>query len=340
MSSRLKVILQYVLIILATGLLIWFSLGGLKVEGGENKWQYLQRTWGNANKGWLLAMAVITLISHFLRAIRWRILLQPVGYTPNVWDSFLSLMVGYLVNLVIPRGGEVSRCYNLYKLDKTPVEISFGTVVVERIVDVICLLTLVLLSFLLESKKLFAFIDSLPIGSAEGGSRGGTIALFAAGLAVTIAIIYFLISRNERANTFFRKTWGGFKGGLMSVFKLKSKWPFIACSITIWVLYFFMSYCVVQAFPATSLLGISAVMSLFAIGAIAMAVPTPGGAGSYHVMVPQGLVFLYAIPRTDAVAFTFIFHGWQTLILIVAGAISLVLTSLLVKKNSRSIKPS
>ena len=101
-----------------------------------------------------------------------------------------------------------------------------------------------------------------------------------------------------------------------------------------------MSYCVVQAFPATSTLGISAVMSLFAIGAIAMAVPTPGGAGSYHVMVPQGLVFLYAIPRTDAVAFTFIFHGWQTLILIVAGAISLILTSLLVKKNSRSIKPS
>lgn len=328
------------LIILATGLLIWFSLGGLKVEGDENKWQYLQRTWGNANKEWLLVMAAITLISHFLRAVRWRILLQPAGYTPNVWDSFLSLMVGYLVNLVIPRGGEVSRCYNLYKLDKTPVEISFGTVVVERIVDVICLLTLVLLSFLLESKKLFAFIDSLPIGSAEGSSRGATIALFAVGFVAIVTIIYFVIRRNERVSTFFRKTWGGFKDGLTSVFKLKSKWPFIICSITIWILYFFMSYCVVQAFPATSTLGVSAVMSLFAIGAIAMAVPTPGGAGSYHVMVPQGLVFLYAIPRTDAVAFTFIFHGWQTLILIVAGAISLILTSLFVKKNSRSIKPS
>ena len=119
----------------------------------------------------------------------------------------------------------------------------------------------------------------------------------------------------------------------MSVFELQNKWLFLFYSVLIWFLYFLMSYAVIQAFPETNHLGFSAVMSLFAIGSIAMAAPLPGGAGSYHVLVPQGLVFLYAIAEPDAVAFTFIFHGWQTAIMIVAGAISLVATSVLVKKQ-------
>ncbi len=336
MPSGLKAFLQYALIILATGALVWFSLRGIKVAEGGNKWDYLLQTWNNANKEWLLIMAFITLVSHLIRAVRWQMLLSPVGYRPKLSDSFISLMVGYLVNLVIPRGGEVSRCYNLYKLDKTPVEISFGTVVVERIVDIICLLILIVLSFLFESKKLFAFIKTLPLSSGSNGSRWTNALYVVAIIAGVVLILYLVIKRNQRMRSFLKKTWSGFKGGLLSIFMLKSKWPFILYSILIWALYFVMSYCVMRAFPSTSELGFGAVLSLFAIGSIAMAAPLPGGAGSYHVLVPQGLVFLYAIPRTDAVAFTFIFHGWQTAILIVAGAISLILTSFLVKKNSRT----
>ena len=94
-----------------------------------------------------------------------------------------------------------------------------------------------------------------------------------------------------------------------------------------------MSYTVILAFPQTENLGINAVLSLFAIGSIAMAAPLPGGAGSYHVLVPQGLVFLYLIKKSDAVAFTFIFHGWQTAIMIVCGAISLIISSMIMKAN-------
>ncbi len=335
MPSWFRTFLQYAVIFLATGLLIWFSLRGLTVGEGGNKWGYLMQTWKEAHKGWLILMAALLILSHCVRAARWRMLLAPVGFTPKFRDSFLSLMVGYLVNLVIPRGGEVSRCYNLFKLDKTPVEISFGTVVVERIVDILCLLFLILLAFFLESQKLFAFIDTIPKLAPGDNSRLKAVAYIVGGLITVTLLIFWLVKRNQRLRNFFRKTWSGFKGGLLSVFKLKNKWPFIIYSITIWLLYFFMSYCVVRAFPATSVLGLEAVLSLFAIGSIAMAVPTPGGAGSYHVLVPQGLVFLYGIPKTDAVAFTFIFHGWQTAILIVAGAISLIVTSLLVKKNPK-----
>lgn len=337
MSSRFKSILQYVIIIVITTGLIWFSLRGLTVGEGEDKFDFLLKTWLSANKGWLILMAVIALISHAIRAERWRMLIEPSGHKPRLGNSFLSLMVGYLVNLVIPRGGEVSRCYNLYKLDKTPVELSFGTVVVERIVDLICLLILLVLSFIIESEKLFAFIDTLPIG-AGGESKLPLILGFGVGLLVIGAMVIWLLKRNKRINDWLRKTWLGFKQGLLSVFKVRNKGLFIFYSVVIWLLYFVMSYTVILAFPETKHLGLTAVLSLFAIGSIAMAAPLPGGTGSYHVLVPQGLVFLYHVPMADAVAFTFIFHGWQTAIMIAGGAVSLIITTVIVKRKTAAEK--
>ena len=333
MSSRVKVFIQYVVVITITVVLIWFSLRGLRVGEGGNKWDYLVQTWLAADKGWLFMMALISIVSHYVRAVRWRMLLIPVGQRTSLAYSFLSLMVGYLVNLVIPRGGEVSRCYNLYKLDKVPVEISFGTVVLERIVDLFFLIILIAFSFLVESKRLIDFIKTLPINM--GGSGFRNLIYVVASAIVVFLILYWLVKKNKKANDFLIKTWKGFKGGMLSVFKLENKGLFIFYSALIWMLYFFMSYAVIKAFPATSVLGFHAVISLFAIGSIAMAAPLPGGTGSYHVLVPQGLVFLYHINQTDAVAFTFIFHGWQTIILIVAGVISLLITSLIVKKKSK-----
>lgn len=330
MSGPIKTFLQYALIFLITGLLIWFSLRGLT---GENKGEYLLQTWQSADKGWLMVMAVVAVISHLLRAQRWRMLLQPSGYEPKLKYSFLSLMVGYLVNLVIPRGGEVSRCYNLYKLDKTPVEISFGTVVVERIVDLVCLVVLIAIAFVVESEKLFAFIDTLPIGTGDHASRL-TIVAIALGVLVILAILaILLVKRNKKLNAFVVRTWHGFKDGFLSIFRLQNKGLFIFYSIAIWALYFVMSYTVILAFPETKHLGVSAVLSLFAIGSIAMAAPLPGGTGSYHVLVPQGLVFLYNVPQADAVAFTFIFHGWQTAIMIVGGALSLIITTIILRRK-------
>ena len=330
MSGPVKTFLQYAVIFGITGLLIWFSLRGLT---GENKGEYLLATWQSADKGWLIAMAVIAVISHLLRAQRWRMLLEPSGYKSTLNYSFLSLMVGYLVNLVIPRGGEVSRCYNLYKLDKTPVEISFGTVVVERIVDLVCLVALISIAFIVESTKLFAFIRTLPIGTGEGSSPLKALALIGIGLLVLLALAVWFIRRNKKLKDFVVRTWHGFKDGLLSIFRLKNKGLFILYSVVIWLLYFLMSYTVILAFPETKHLGVGAVLSLFAIGSIAMAAPLPGGTGSYHVLVPQGLVFLYNIPQADAVAFTFIFHGWQTAIMIVGGALSLILTSVILKRR-------
>ncbi len=333
MLSNLKAFFQYTLIFAITAFLIWFSLRGLQVKEGENKWEYIYNTWKAADKGWLMMMAGLLMISHVIRAERWKMLMEPTGYKITLKNSLLSLMVGYLVNLVIPRGGEVSRCYNLYKLDKTPVEISFGTVVVERLIDVIFLVSLIGLAFLAESKKLFAFINTLPIESS--GFTGKLIGLLIIGVAGALltGLFYWLARRDQKLSAFFRKTFEGFKHGFSSILRLKHKSLFIFYSVAIWFLYFVMSYCVIMAFQETSHLGFHAVLSLFAIGSIAMAAPLPGGTGSYHVLVPAGLVFLYQVPQPEAVAFTFVFHGWQTLIMVTGGAISVLATAMLVRKS-------
>ena len=333
MPARLKAILQYLFILAVTVLLIWFSLTNLNVAEGEDKWSYLVKTWNAASKSWLIAMAAIMMLSHVTRAERWRMLMEPSGNTTTLGLSMLSLMVGYLVNLVIPRGGEISRCYNLYKLDKTPVDISFGTVVTERIVDVVCLFSLIGLSFLLESEKLLLFIDSLPIGTNE--SKLSIVFYVAMAFIFIVLLLIVLYKKSKKFHDFLLRTWIGFRIGLLSVFQLKRKWLFIFYSLLIWVLYYFTSYAVINAFPETRHLGFDAMLSLFAIGAIAMAAPLPGGTGSYHVLVPQGLVFLYGISPANAIAFVFVFHGWQTLLMIVGGAISLIITSVVVKKREQ-----
>jgi glycosyltransferase 2 family protein len=331
--ARVRVIIQYIFLLALTGFLVWFSLRGLTGDSGENSWDILLGAWHTADKTWLIVMAAVAFLSHLIRAKRWEMLIEPTGHRITVSNSFLSLMVGYLVNLVIPRGGEVSRCYNLYKLEKTPVDISFGTVVTERLIDLLCLILLVAISFFYESKKLLQFVDSLPF-NLEGPGKYSTLIVWAIVILVAFCAATFLLLRfNVRLRTFVVKTLHGFRQGLLTVFRLKNPAMFVVYSIVIWLLYFAMSYAVIQAFPATKVLGFGAVLSLFAIGAIAMAAPLPAGTGSYHVLVPQGLIFLYAIPENEAVAFTFIFHGWQTVIMIVGGALSLVITNLLIKRN-------
>jgi len=325
MSSRQKAIIQYIVIFGVTIFLLWFSIRNLE-------WAVLQKNWMSADKTWLVIMAVIAFGSHLARAERWRMLMVPAGHHPKLSHSFYSLMVGYFVNLLIPRGGEVSRCYNLYKLDKTPADMSFGTVVVERIVDLICLMVLIAICFLVESKKLFSFLDTLPFSTADSSSKVKVLLIAGGSAMFLFVLIRWIIKKNDKLNGFVTKAWQGFKQGLGSVFKLQHKGKFIFYSILIWFLYFLMSYAVLKAFPSTSQLDYGAVLSLFAIGSIAMAAPLPGGMGSYHVLVPQGLVFLYHVPLDDAVAFTVIFHGWQTLIMIVGGAASLLITSYEVKK--------
>jgi len=317
-----------------TASLLWLSLRGIQVEEGGDRWALIWGAWKNSKFGYLLLMVVVAMASHVLRALRWNMLLAPTGNKIGLGSSFLSVMIGYLVNLAIPRGGELSRCYNLFKLEKTPVEVSFGTVVIERIVDVLCLVLVIGLAFIAEWDKLIAFLDQLGAGRGKGNFGIPLWVILGLVVALGLLVVLYVFRKNAK----LRAILNGFRTGLLSIFQMKNRLLFVFYSIAIWFLYFIMSYCVMQAFETTSTLDFGAVLSVFALGAIAMAAPLPGGTGSYHVIVPSGMSSLYAINYNDAYAFVFIFHAWQTVTMIAGGVISLVISYFLIRWKEQPAK--
>lgn len=333
MPTKLKAVLQYLLILSIAAFLVWFSLSSIS-QLHENPLDYIVATWKSANKTDLWLMTLLAIISHVVRAERWGMLMRSAGWRSPLKDNFVSLMIGYLVNLAIPRGGEVSRCYNLYKLNKTPVDVSLGTVVAERAVDVLSLLIVILLAMILETRKILLFFDQIPLGDSLADKLLIVVIIFVV-LAVILVVAIYQLRRNAKIWERLRNAWHGFKKGLFSAFHVKPLGVFVLYSVGIWLLYFYMTYAVIAAFPETAFLGARGVLVLFAIGSIAMALPLPGGTGSYHTLVPLGLTLLYGVARDSAVAFTFVFHAWQTLIMIVGGALSLLATAILLQLRQR-----
>jgi hypothetical protein len=330
-----KTLIRFILLAAISVLLVWYSLYAIPTTE-ENKWDYLAHTWQIADKGWLMLMALLAMTSHLLRAERWRMLIEPTGYSTTLHHSFLSLMIGYLVNLVVPRGGEVTRCYNLYKLDRCPFDKTFGTVVAERAIDLICFLLVLMAAVIAESEKLLSFFYSLPVQPLSGTSRWLSGVILLGVLALVVAAGFWLLTRNKKLLNKLLLFWHGFKSGFSTILRLRNHSLFYLYSFLIWVLYFAMSYTVIMAFNETSHLGWSAILSLFAIGSVAMVIPLPGGTGSYHTLVPAGLTFLYQVPKAEAVAFTFVFHAWQTLIMIGGGFLALLSTYLILARRKSS----
>jgi uncharacterized protein (TIRG00374 family) len=316
-------LIQYFIWLTLALLLLWFSLEALAPADGQNRWNYLLSSWERSDKGWLWLMALLAMASHLIRAERWRMLLHASGQRVSFYHTFLSLMVGYLVNLVIPRGGEVSRCLNLYKLNDYPADKSFGTVVAERAIDLVCFLAVLFLAFLVEFDKLMSFLKTLPVQMPETWFVLAGLVLF----FVAAVVIWFWIRSVPSLQNKVRQLWAGFMSGLRSAWSVKQPGVFILYTILIWLLYFLMTFTVLMAFDETQSLGWQAILNLFAIGSLAMVLPMPGGTGSYHTLVPAGLAFLYKIPLPDAVAFTFVFHAWQTLIMIAGGVPALLSTA-------------
>ncbi|MDH5475538.1 MAG: flippase-like domain-containing protein [Cyclobacteriaceae bacterium] len=337
MKVKFKSIIKYIIILTATASLLWLSLNSIEVKEGESKFNFIMGVWHIANKPFLFLSAIIAVISHLIRAERWRLLLSPLNYNIQLSESFMSVMVGYFINLVIPRGGEVSRCYNLFRLNKTPINISFGTVIVERIVDVIFLLSLITFSFFIELDTLLAFFKSLNLSLSSKGlvPSIGKILIFVSVIAIMVIAVKILLAKKRslflKMIIKTREALRGIKEGVAAILKLEKRGLFIVYSLMIWICYFLMSYIVMKAFPDTENLSFLAALTIFVIGGIAMAVPLPGGVGSYHVLVPAGLVFLYAIPQDKAIAFTIIFHGWQTIVIIIIGASSLLISQIKAK---------
>jgi uncharacterized protein (TIRG00374 family) len=281
MNKRLISILQY-LFFLGLGIfLVWWSLHQIP----DAKWDEFKLSLKNANYWLMLPVFLILTLSHILRALRWRILMLPMGYTPSLINTFFAVMVGYLANLAVPRLGEVLKCTILAKYEKVPAEKLVGTIVAERAFDVISLGIVFLLALISQFDVVGEFANQLfkQIFENRSGSFSMTkmwIALTVIAIIIIAVKIWFHQFSNTKIVILARKILHGIWEGLSSIRKLKQKGLFIFYSASIWALYIAGTWVGLLATQGTAHLGLPQAISGLAFASIGMIV-TPGGIGAY-----------------------------------------------------------
>jgi uncharacterized protein (TIRG00374 family) len=324
MTKRILNILKYVLLFGVGVFIFW------KIYKGE--WGKVKETLKNLNYFWIGVSIVLSILSQISRAIRWNMLIRPLGHNPRLGNTFLSILVLYLVNLIVPRGGEVARCIVLSKSEKIPFTKLVGTVFVERLADLMTLTTLSLIVFITQIKILINLYNSIQEVNS-GFSKLLTlktliiaiilIILLFAGLFLFRAIIKRNSGRNSSLLLKLRELKNNIIEGIKSIAKLKNKWYFIGHSLLIFILWFFMLYVIFLAFKPTSHLSLWTGIVTFLIGGIVMILPINGGIGVWHLAVSYTLV-LYGIALEDGEIFALVAHTTTNLIYLILGLIAYI----------------
>lgn len=259
---------------------------------------------GTVNYEWLGVLLVVFMISNLFRAARWVQLIEPLGRRVRFANAFWSVMIGYLANLGLPRAGEVVRAGMLGRYEGVAVERVMGTVVVDRILDVICLLSIVAAAFVLQWDTLSGFVVESRAGAVAGTDWYAYLALGIAVILIGTAVAIWTFQRFAHLALVQRLTniVAGFAEGLRSVARVRRKGILVGHTLGIWTCYFAMAYLPFFAFPPTAHLGPDAALMVFVFSALGIIIPSPGGMGSYHLMVIQALA-LYNVSGADALSF-------------------------------------
>ena len=325
MNKKIISFLQYLFFAALAAFFVWLSLRGLNSE----KWAHLKSALSRANYWLLVPVLLLLLLSHWIRALRWRQLMEPLGYTPSKINTFLGVMIGYFVNLGAPRLGEVVKCTILARYEKIPAEKLVGTIVAERAFDVICLLMVFGLTFITQ----FDVINTLAASyifpvfqNKEGQVSYAKIAYIIIGIVVFFLLIKFLLAKLGHINVVqkIKSILLGIWHGLTSVKDLKNKPLFFAYSILIWVLYWFSTWFGFLAIKETSGLGLADALTVLAMGSIGM-IASPGGIGAYALLVQETVGF-YNIPKEPfGQALGWLLWFGQFLSFVLFGVISFIL---------------
>ena len=323
MNSRLLSVLKYILLLAISILLLFFAFKNVSLTTIFH--EMLQ-----ANIWWLLVSTVISFIALISRAYRWKLLIEPLGYSPTLKNTTYSVMVGYLANLAFPRLGEVTRCGTLSTSEDIPFNKLLGTVVIERVIDVISLLLCIVLVAIIEFNRLGNFLKknlAEPLFTKiqqVTSSTAGILILVAVVIALAFLIRMFVRYSKRKSGTKWAELINGFIKGLISIKDLNKPWLFVFHSLFIWLLYYLSVYVCLFALPFTSHLGFAAALFLLVAGGLGMSAPVQGGIGAYHLLVSQGLL-LYGVSLENGLAFATLLHSLQLIMVIVTGSIAMLL---------------
>jgi uncharacterized protein (TIRG00374 family) len=292
-----------------------------------------------ANYFWVILPIFMGLISNYFRSQRWRLLLRPLGYNPGAFNTFFSVMIMYFLNLFFPRLGEVSRCGVLSRYEHVPVDKAIGTMVLERVVDVLCLGIIVLILLATQAKKFWLIQEQIAIKSKDAVAKyqispAVKYSVLAAVLLAIVGFIAFRIRKQGRESLITdvkEKAMGMFRG-VISIKDIGNPWEFVFHTVMIWTCYFFMSYFNFLMFPETAGLPLVAALMCLAFGAVAFSL-TPGGLGLFPILNTL-VIGLYGVTGSAAVSVGWVSWASQTASVLVGGVISLMLLAIFNREPS------
>lgn len=304
----MKTILKLTLPLVLGIILVWYSLSKIS-------FQELLRYFKDANYFYISLGLLFGLLSHLSRAYRWKFMIEPMGYSLRMPNSVMAVFAAYLINYTIPRAGEIARGTILTNYEGVPFEKGMGTIVAERIADMLVMVLIIIITLFLEFAFIYEFFSAR--FNLFKIILGGVI-LF--GLAILLLIF---IKRSTSKLAIKIKTFvNGLIEGAMSIFKMKKKWAFIFHTLFIWAMYLLMFYVTTFALEETTNLPMTAILLGFISASFSIAA-TNGGIGSYPVAVYIAFS-MFAIAKEPSIAFGWIMWSSQTLMIIVLGGLSLI----------------
>ena len=293
--------------------------------------------------GWIVAVVLAFTLSNLFRALRWQMLLEPMGYRVKLSNSLLTILLGYFANLGFPRMGEVVRAGSLARYERLPPEKVMGTLVIDRLMDVVCLGIVVGLAFLMEGDTLLHFLrQPKPGATTPDTPLWQSPIAWVLLLLFALAVMAFFFFREKLTQVaLVKKMLGmlqGFWDGLRSILKLKQPGMFLLYSAGIWLMFYLQCSFNLKAFPPTAHLGAGAALMIFVFGTLGFLIPSPGGMGTYHALCIVALA-LYGISGSDAFSYANIaFFTIQIIYNLVAGTLALQLLPIINKKKNDPLR--
>ena len=308
MEFKIKKSLQITLPLAIGFGLVWYSLRNIKPE--EFIGYFLE-----ADYTWIALGLFFGILSHLSRAYRWKFMLEPLGFNPKYANSVMAVLIAYLVNLTIPRAGEASRAAVMSNYEGIPFQKGFGTIVAERVADLVMLLVVIVITLFVQ----FDFIWELATKNFNLLKIGIGILGF---IASVIFFILFIKKANKGIGLKIKVFIKGLVEGVMTIFKMKKKWPFIFHTIFIWLMYILMFWATIPAIDGLSV-PIGGILVGFIAGGFSIAA-TNGGLGTYPVAV-MGAFLLFGIPKELGTEFGWVMWTAQTAMIIIFGGLSFLL---------------
>lgn len=335
-SNPLKTFLTVAISLGIAGLFMWFALKGMEFK-------IIAGYFAKANYFWVFVAAIFGLLAYWFRAVRWNLLLEPMGYKISNSNALWTIAFGYLMNLTIPRSGELARSTALYGVEKVPVEKSFGTIILERVVDLICMMGFLGLTLIFKYKAILSFYQYVTQEKSKSAEpTSNTKWYIIIGVLALLSILFFILRKKLQQFPLYLKVLDFGKGiyhGLTSIFKLKQKGKFILLSLGIWISYYLAAYLICFALPETSNFTLADGFFIIVVGTMGMMVPASGGIGAFHLALKFGIMALFLSMGKNpeeggevGLSYAFISHTMQLVLMIVMGIISIPMLA----KNRKS----